>query len=521
MTSGQTKHNVHYRGRFLRNVGYGLTSNLFSAVVQFFFIAYLFRSLGDKNFGLVALAQGVVASFRFLKLGSGVAIGKRLNAAHIQGDRESMRETFSCACVVSSITVIPLLLVIASILTVFWPLLNVPHEFAFAGRIIFCAIAFNAVLVPLAVPIYGWLHALHRLDIHHKVQMSSLFLRVSGTVLLFELTGASPVTYAFVLAGSAVLALLFKIVWIRRNAPYVSFDAAAVSWKAVRNLLGFSVSAIAYNTSRMLYVQAPMLLVQHFGGLAASALYGVATQVGMQIMGITSNLSTAVTPVAITLHASGKDQGLRTLQRTVIKAYACFAWLIWLGFFFLGDVFLTAWLKKDLPLLAEALPFAFAVIAIAVLRQTSNPFLVALEKLRWPLVAAFLLSIPMFGVMASVCSMFREANVLVVAWGTAAVFFAINFSVGMFVAVHWVGSGIRQTVQSIVLWPMLPASAVAGSLWAYRTFLPLSGWPGVLLGMGIAGVAFVPTTLFGAFRPAERSMILGLLKRRQPKKQET
>jgi O-antigen/teichoic acid export membrane protein len=477
------------------------------------FIGYLVRALGPEDFGLVAISLGVLSSLSMLQLGNAVALGKRLNQALANDDERLFQTEFSNGCMLVGITLIPIVAGLVLVQTSFWGALNIPPARALSGRIVVGAIGSQVIVSALGVPTSACMQALHRLDIHSKLTLASDIARMAATVTWFEVFSSDPVAYAVIMITCVSATRVVVWVWARSALPQARIRSATISWVKIKGLAMFNILAAMNNMSRAVFVQAPVFIVQVFGGLAIAGLYGVSAQLVLLSMGVLTTVTNPITPVVVSLQACKRAEQLKQLFVVLVRVYSLLGIFALVLLVTVGESLLDLWLKNSDPApLIRALPFVGLMICMGLAGQATKPFLVAGEQLKWPVMVGAAAGLCMLSTQALLAWILHEANILMAVMGVGSVFFACYNLASIWIAAITTKAGMRSLVWrgtkclGLSMGPATCVLVVAG----------LRGWGGTWLGLvttvTCGGLLLVAGLFIFGLDGSERKMLLKAIK---------
>ncbi len=479
-----------YGGKFVRNISHGVVSMAANTVVQLIFLGYLVGRLGPERFGLVVIGLTVASSLCFFQLGSATAIGKKLNDSTMAGDEALFGRYFSAGIIIALVVAVPMLGALGVLLTVFWPMLNIPGEFATEGIVVVGMIGLTAVAMPLSLPWNACLHATHRLDIYYKLITASLIVRVVPTVLVFELWRPSTIAYAAALLLGAAAQLLLLRLWVRSFVPAARFHRKRVDWPTLKGLTTFSLLSLFDAMARVTFLQLPLLVITRYGGLGAAGLYGLAVQLIVFLFGFVAIGINSATPVAVSLKAQRKPESFQRLFYALAKLWLAFGLAIWCGVVFLGGPFFRLWLPtRNVEPLVAALPWIFGACAVGIVGQTNRPFLIALEKLHVLVLAGIVLASAMLGAMVWVCEIGVEP-LLVYCGAMILVAYGLYQGVGLTILGRNLPIQPARYLRQVIVPAALPVAALAAALYGLSRLWQVSSWLELAFSAGVAAGVF-------------------------------
>lgn len=456
-----------YTRRFASNLMYGLAAAVVRFSIGMFLIGYVIRRLGPDLWGLVGVGMATANILGLIQLGASAGVAKKLNTAMTRRETHLFSQYFTASVLLSISLAGVMMAALLVVLTVGWSWLKIEPALAIEGRWVLAALGLSAVATALSLPFSACMQAVHRIDVHAKVHMAGLILRACAVVVAFEWFKPQAATYAIIIMAVAVFMLAAAALWVRHRVSAARMVRGGVDRSVLWDLTAFNLLTLINSVNYVVFMQAPMLVLQRCSGLATVGLYNVGLQLNILVRGFLIPATNALSPVAISLESSDKGEQVTTLFRLSSKAFAGIALMMWVGFAFLGEPFLTLWLGLDnpelvaaLPELVAALPWLIGASAVGVAAMPSAVFLVAQERLRIPGVAGLALAAAMIAAMVHVGG--RDADHLLVPMSKLLMlFFAAYQCVRIWVA----GRGARvapwELLSDLVLRPAIPVAGGA------------------------------------------------------------
>lgn len=459
-----------YGRRFVANVAFGFLGTAVRFGTNMFLVGYLIRRLGREQWGLVAVAMSAVAFLTLIQLGGSAGIAKKLNTYLTLGETEVFRWYFTAGMLLCAVLAAVMLLGVVLLLTVFWSRFNISPDLSGQGRFVLGTLGLAAIGTAMSMPFFACIQAVHRVDIHAKLEMVALLIRAAAVVVLFELTTPRASTYALLLMLSTVLTLVGGWIWVRRNVPEAKLSSGGVRRGVIQDMVTFNLQVLFMSLNAVLFKQTPTLVLQQFAGLTSAGLYGVALGLFRLMRGFPWAGINALRPVVVSLEAAGRRDESRALFRFTCRTYVGLAMMMWVGLFFLRRPFLTTWLSGDVDDLVDALPWLMGAAAMSVASMPSEPFLVATERLWVPALGGVLLAAAMIVTMIYT-AVAIPGNLLIQVAVLLTLFFGAYHVLRIGSAVRTLGLGIRVALSDMLVRPILPVGA--GTLLLLATDRPV------------------------------------------------
>jgi membrane protein EpsK len=463
-----------YRRQFSANVLFGLGGRIGQWAIGFFLVAYVIRRLGAERFSLVVVATTTVAFISLLQLGASAGIGKQLNALRARGESNEFTGYYTASVILASALAAVMALALAVVLTALWPVLNIPIEHAVEGRLVLVGVGVAAVSSCLRLPSQAAQQAIHRIDLVEKLNLVGLVVRLVGVILGFSVFAPSAAVYAVVLAGEGLITLLMSHAVSRALLPEARVILSATSRGTYAAIVRFNLLTFFDSFNYVLFMQAPVFVLQHCGGPTAAGSYGVGLQLNNAVRGVFLAVLNAISPLVMSLEATSRYDDLRAVFRTSTRAFASAAALLWVDALLLGKPFVELWLGREMPALTDALPWLVAASAVGIATMPSAVVVVAVRQVRAPAVTGAVLATAMVAGMVPLVGGGGQ-GALTRAAVALFVFFAAYQAIRFAVATRALGIRIREVLR-IALRSAAPGAAVLPPLyWAVR-HVPMTSW---------------------------------------------
>ena len=497
---------VSYTRRFASNLTYGLAGAAARFSVGMFLVGYVIRRLGPDHWGLIVVGMTTASILGLIQLGASAGVAKKLNTAMTRQETHLFSQYFTASILLSVSLAGVMMAGLGMLLTVGWSWLKIGPSLAVEGRWVLGAIGLSVVATALSLPFLACMQAVHRIDVHAKVHTAGLILRACAVVVAFEWSKPRAATYAIIIMAVAILMLAAAALWVRHRVSAARMVRGGIDRGVLCDLTAFNLLTLINSVTYVVFMQTPTLVLQRCSGLATAGLYGIGLQLNLLVRGFLVPATNALSPVAISLESREKGEQMTTLFRLSSKAFAGIALMLWVGFIFLGEPFLTLWLGREEPELVAALPWLIGASAVGVAAMPSAVFLVAQERLRIPGVVGLVLAAVMIVAMVNVAG--RDADHLLVPMSQLLMLF---FTAYQCVRVWVAGRGVRLTPRELlvdlVLRPAIPAAGGAAVLLVNDMIGEVKGF--VHLGVAAMGalLVFGLFAYVGLFSRDERALV--------------
>ncbi len=336
--------------RFLSNTLMNGASQLAAILASLVFMPLLVDTFKIEYYGLFMLVSSVSAYAALLDFGVGSALTKMVAEHRATGDRESLSGVASSALVFYATAG----LVAAVGISVTALLVGVFFNAGIEGpkllrEMLLVTAAFQLVQWPASMGRHV-LAGLQRYDILARTAVLATALAIVATLVVI-VTGAGPVALVAANGAIASVVALVNVYYARRHSQ-IRLSLAAVSRSRMAAIFGFSWAIFVVQLSDLLfYQQTDRILIGVLISATAVGLYEAAAKFNVLISYLSGLTISAVLPLASSMRARGRHEGLRSLfvrgtkygvalvapVAIVAAVFAAPLILVWLGPQFAGQ----------------------------------------------------------------------------------------------------------------------------------------------------------------------------------------
>ena len=335
------------RNRFVTNVASNVGYLILNTAVMLWYVPFLVRSLGVAAYGMISLANSLVAYSVIVSASVDSSINRFLAIDLNQGAHSHANRTFNTALALSLVACGALLGPLA-VLSYFFPVLfNVPPGLGLATQFLFAAVGITTLTGILSGNFAVVSVIMHRFDLRNLVRSFTAISRVGVVALSFQFWPPSlwPVAAGFIL--SACIGLIGDVLVWRKLAPQLYLDLGDVDRHRFRALFGLSSWATIDQLGFLLLTQVNLVIVNAMFGAATTGRYGALVLLSGLIVMMTWSVSEVVRPAIMGRYAAGDVNGVTNLAGRSVKILASGLALpigLLCGF---GRPLLTLWLGPE------------------------------------------------------------------------------------------------------------------------------------------------------------------------------
>ena len=262
-------------GAFLTNAGHGGIRGLVFMANTLVLVPLLMASLGKEQFAILALVTpflryGFNGVFDF---GAAAGVVRHTSRSFATSDTEGINSYVSSTLVLYVVFGAALI----CLYYLLWPslmplLIRTNAEFYGSARIMFERAVWIYSLFLLSNPFFALLMGVQKVEATHWIGTASLVIELSGILLLVPI-GLTLARLIWVYGANAVFSLMFSGFLARRYFPPLRLSWRFVSWRSVKEILGYGAQFSATTVAAMLNPVFDKLILARYVGLAEVALY--------------------------------------------------------------------------------------------------------------------------------------------------------------------------------------------------------------------------------------------------------
>jgi len=319
-----------------------------SIVVSVLTTRILLDALGASDYGLYNVVAGALAMLGFLSASMSTASLRYMSYAEGKGDITAIQTIFNSSVRLHRMLALLVcgLYIIAGFF-LFNGILNIPSGRETTAMIVYGCLIFSTVFSITITPYDAVLNAHENMFFYSLVGIIDVFLKLTIAVLVSYSDYDRLLFYGLLMAGESWLLRFITKCYCDRTYPV----CRAKSIKGHDNeILKKMASFAGWNMlnicAGMISLYGMTIAINHFFGTLLNAALGIATQLQGVLMGVSGNMSKALTPVLV------KKEGANQRHQMLEISYAgCkFSFLLFsffaLPILFSMPVVLQLWLKN-------------------------------------------------------------------------------------------------------------------------------------------------------------------------------
>ncbi len=350
-------------GSFLRVVDF--TAN---AVVAFFMMPFVVRSLGDRMYGFWTLVATFLGYYGLLDFGLSSAVHRHIGWALGAGDREKSGQVFNTALLLYSVLGLAAL-VVTGVLAALAPVIcRSPQDASLFWRVILILGVSNAIGFPLRT-FGGVLAAQLRYDIMSALELVSLFVRTALVVWVVA-SGHGVLALAWVTFLSGIPSSVLCVYFSKRSLPGLRFSLREWRGGEARRLLSYSSFAFIAQVADRLRFHVDAFVIMAFVSLSAVTHYNVAAMLSQYFIGFVVAFMGVFQGVFSWQHGAGDRDAMRKTFFFATKLSVCISAFVGFGLIVWGKPFIERWMGRKY---LDAYPCLVFLVAGCLCALSQNP----------------------------------------------------------------------------------------------------------------------------------------------------
>jgi O-antigen/teichoic acid export membrane protein len=352
-----------------------------TALISVLIMPFVVHSLGDRLYGIWALAAAVISYYNVLELGLSSAVGRFVAGALGSGDKQQLNRVYNTSLLI--FTLIGLIVLVISVAAAAASTLFIknPLDASIFWRAILILGASLAIGFPMRV-LKGVLEADLRFGPSAGVDLLVLFIR-TALLIVFIKMGARVVGLAWATLLANLPALILYPYFVRRNMPSLHLSRSFWKLSTSKDLFSYSIVAFIAQAGGLLRGNFSPFIVASFLGLGAVTHLKVVQSLNNYAVHVVVALIGVFQPVFSRQDGAKDYEGLRKTLLFSTKISLSVASLAAFGLLALGRPFITRWMGTSY---LDAYPcFALLVIGVGfgIAQRPSAYVLFALARHRF------------------------------------------------------------------------------------------------------------------------------------------
>lgn len=498
-----------------RNSAYMYLRMLVVLGASLYSVRVLLAALGIEDFGIYALAAGMVTLFAFLNATMTRAAQRFLGIELGKEDGERLGPTFNAILVANGAVAV---LVVLVSLTLGWWLLNqrfnIPGDRVGAANVVLYLSVLTTVALVMRTPFSALIISHQKLWFFSMTSVVEALLKLAIAFLISRAPQDRLISYAALMCASSWLLLAWYAVFCWKRFPESGVRLHR-QWALYRALLGFTGWSFIGNFAHVVRTQGVNMLLNVFFGTSLNAAHGVMMQAQGAATQFTSSFELALSPQIYKSYGQGNRREVQDLVFLGSKLnFMLLAVLVGPAIFAM-DFLLQLWLGRTVEYLSL---FVSWMLLLQLVETVSQPLMVAalatgnIKRYQLAVGGTILLNLPLSWLAFELG--FGPTAFLYVAFAIQVATFALRVAFMR----RMIDMDVASFFRRVVL-PLLLISLLAGAMLraAYLLGDP-DTWPGVIVGGGGIALGTAVACFLLGLDGGERRRVVGMLLKSRKRK---
>lgn len=341
-----------------------------SIIFSFFTTRILLNSLGASDYGLYNVVAGALSMLGFLSASMSSTTQRFISYAEGEGNADKIKEIFNNAVFLHKL--------IALVATVFFVIagfiffngaLNIPEGRTTIAICVYGCMIFSTVFAIIIVPYDAVLNAHENMKYYSILGIADVLIKFAIALIVMWMKSIDQLLFYGILM--AFESWLFRFITQRYCVQHYPETQEInrklyVKKETLKEMTSFAGWNMLNISTGMISLYGINLVINHFFGTLLNAALGIANQLAGVLMGVSGNMTKALTPVLV------KSEGCQDRDKMIqISIVGCKYSYILFSFFCLPTIFclkplLTLWLM-DVPEWTEL--FCLLMLVSALIEQ--------------------------------------------------------------------------------------------------------------------------------------------------------
>ncbi len=391
----------HQRNNLMkRQITQNIASNYALTAVQMvlgiLLVPFLISKLGAAPFGVVVLAESMIAFFEVGIASFRIALSRYVTFSLAKEESKEFQEYISSGRYILILTAFIFLIIGLFISAFFSNMFQVPAGQEMQSKILVFLISLSIVITMPNIIYWSILYAKQRLDLINLSTSLGLILRA---VLVFIFFSVLPKDWVNLTAYGVIYFFIkwaqnyFIYVWHKKILPGVKPEIRFFRWNKVREMMSFSFHTSLGSISTTIYENMTNILVNIFYGPAANSLYAISLKIPATLKSLFLQATWSLTPTFIDLTSKNDKKRLETLFFMYSKFVAIVALPAIIVLTLAAKPIIALWVGKSFGAAADLLPFHMLPLLITLPFAATNCLNTANAKVKVPNGVMFITAI--------------------------------------------------------------------------------------------------------------------------------
>jgi len=487
----------------LKNIFSNWASMVVTAAIAFFMSPFLVHNLGKEQYGIWALVFSIVAYMDFFDAGMKQSLARYMPKYYAVGDYPKLNQVINSSLLIYGIT--GTLVMIATLVIAFFfiDIFNVSAALMPIMRLTLIIIGLNHACYFFFLTLTA-LGPFHRYDILNATNITRNILR-AVVIVYFVRLGHGLVAVALITLIASLATFIVKRVIQQRLVPQIEIGIRHVSKKCIRELYQYGAISFAIVMSWVVIFNTDNIIIGAFLTAEAVTYYSIAGIIISYLRASISAIGVPLVPAISHLDATSRSDEIAELYGKMTGYLYYLTTSVCVITLFFGGPFIHLWMGPGFERTIDILYILIIPAAIYLPQVMGNSVLLGIGKHK---ALLYVLGGEAVGNIVLSIILVRYLGIYGVALGTVIPQLIIYIFVYPYVFHRVIRRRVRPfyvknagMVMTGLLFTVPPAFLV-------KSFLPLSGWPGLIIGVLVVGVLVIVGLYWKVLRSEDRRRIL-------------
>lgn len=294
-----------------RNAIYLYARMIINMIVGIFSVRIMLEALGVDDYGLQAVAGGVLGMFTLIVDGLGTSTSRYITYELGRGDRRRLNDTF-CTSMFVFIGMAAVIVLLSETVGL-WILthkLNIPAGREDAAMAVFQLSVLGAAISIPQAPYSAVMLAHERFNVIAYLSLFGSFARLGVLYIVAQSSLDHLILYQVCMFAIGVLSLIFSRIYCSRHFPESKFRLH-FDRRLFRPMLTFSAWETFGAINRTLKGTGYHMVLNIFHGVTLNAAIGIGTTVSGAVTGLAFSVTSAFKPTIVKLFAGNNIDGMK------------------------------------------------------------------------------------------------------------------------------------------------------------------------------------------------------------------
>lgn len=306
--------------RVIKNTAYLYMRTIASLLLGVFTTRILLEALGESDFGLYNVVGGSIAMLGFLSASLSSATQRFLNVAEGEGNFDKIRLYFNNSIIIHwALAGIMVVIFVVAGSFFFNGILNIPEGKHTDAIVVYGCLLISTVFSITVVPYEAEINAHENMLFFSVIGIVDVVLKFAIAFAVLYFNSDKLIFYAVLMAAESFVIRFVNQLYCRRkyNECQRTNLKKYYNRKIIRQMTSFAGWNLVSTATGMISLFGMNIVVNHYFGTNVNAAMGIATQLSGVMMGLSSNMIKAVTPII--MKSEGGNQHERMLQYSYVS----------------------------------------------------------------------------------------------------------------------------------------------------------------------------------------------------------